>query len=72
MRKWVLAPALRIAIVYALVGGLWILYSDRLVFAIAPDNEIAQRLEIFKGWFYVAFHRRIALPGAASRVQATL
>lgn len=46
--------ALWIGLFYALIGGLWILFSDRLVGAIATDARMLTELQTLKGWFYVA------------------
>ncbi len=45
--------ALRIAVIYALLGGLWILASDRLLAALVSDAALISRIQTFKGWFYV-------------------
>lgn len=45
--------ALRIAAIYAFVGGIWILFSDRTLATIAANPEMLTRLQTFKGWFYV-------------------
>jgi len=44
---------LRIAVLYAFVGGVWILSSDRLLALLVRDPQLANRLQTFKGWFYV-------------------
>ncbi|GAB4548498.1 MAG: hypothetical protein Kow0063_43450 [Anaerolineae bacterium] len=44
---------LRIAGLYALVGGLWILVSDRLLTFLIQDPQVVNRLQTFKGWLYV-------------------
>jgi len=44
---------LKIAAAYAFVGGLWILFSDRLLALLVSDPETLTRLQTFKGWFYV-------------------
>ncbi|HMK55567.1 MAG TPA: ATP-binding protein [Dissulfurispiraceae bacterium] len=44
----------RIALIYALVGSLWILFSDLLVSQISFDTRIFAILSILKGWCYVA------------------
>jgi diguanylate cyclase (GGDEF)-like protein/PAS domain S-box-containing protein len=44
--------ALRIAIVYIIIGGLWILFSDQLIVMFA-DPSIIGLLSILKGWFFV-------------------
>ena len=50
--KWV--TPLHIAILYALVSGTWILFSDRLLGATVTDHRLFLQLSIAKGWFYVA------------------
>ena len=49
-----LSPALRLAVIYAFFGALWILVSDRLSFYLVPDLQLAQRLQTYKGWFFIA------------------
>ena len=45
---------LKVVGVYVLVGGLWILFSDRLLSALVTDVDLLTRLQTVKGWFYVA------------------
>ena len=47
--------ALRVSLLYAVVGALWILFSDRLAGEFIRDPEQLTRLAIFKGWCFVAF-----------------
>ncbi|MCA9427635.1 MAG: PAS domain S-box protein [Candidatus Omnitrophica bacterium] len=44
---------LRVPLIYAGIGVLWILFSDRVLLLIVEDTEELTRLQIFKGWFYV-------------------
>jgi PAS domain S-box-containing protein len=44
----------RIAAIYALVGVLWILLSDRVVAFLYHDQETVTRISIFKGWAFIA------------------
>jgi PAS domain S-box-containing protein len=46
--------ALRTSLIYGLVGGAWILLSDRALVAFVPDPEVLDKLEIYKGWAFVA------------------
>lgn len=46
---------IRVAFLYALFGGLWILLSDRLLSVLVSDNEQLTRLQTLKGWGFVAF-----------------
>lgn len=39
---------------YAVFGGLWILLSDRLLWALVTDPYWSRALQTYKGWFYVA------------------
>ena len=45
---------LRVALLYALFSGAWILFSDRLLAAIATDLDALTRLQTYKGWAFVA------------------
>jgi PAS domain S-box-containing protein len=45
---------LRITLLYALFGGLWIFLSDSVVNALVHDPSIVTRISIMKGWAYVA------------------
>ena len=47
------AVALRVSGVYALLAGLWILVSDRVLVALVPNPEIMARIEVGKGWAFV-------------------
>jgi len=44
---------LRIAAIYTIVGGLWILLSDRLLATLTRDPATLNQLQTLKGWFYV-------------------
>lgn len=46
--------ALTITVIYLLSGGLWILFSDRLLHAFITDAALLLELQTFKGWFFVA------------------
>lgn len=48
------SPATRIAGLYALVSGVWIIGSDSLVHSLAPDQHTAELYSIIKGWAFVA------------------
>lgn len=45
---------LKISLIYLLVGGGWILFSDLLVSALFKDLSFLTRLEIIKGWLFIA------------------
>ena len=46
--------ALRTCLVYAVIGSAWILLSGQVLFALVSDPVIRNRLEIYKGWAFVA------------------
>ncbi len=46
------APA-RISAYYALISGIWILFSDSLLHRLILDRRILLNLSVFKGWFFV-------------------
>lgn len=43
----------RIALAYLILGGLWILLSDKTVSNLNLDKNVETRIEIIKGWGYV-------------------
>ena len=46
--------ALRVALVYAVFAGLWILLSDRAMGLLFRDPEALVEASMLKGWFFVA------------------
>ena len=38
---------------YLLLGGLWILFSDHLLFLLFDDLGVLTMMQTYKGWFYV-------------------
>lgn len=48
-----LKPALRIALLYVLLGTLWILFSDQLLTAFIDAPTLRAQLQTTKGWFFV-------------------
>jgi len=45
--------AAKIAVIYGIVGVLWILLSDNLLSMIISDVDLYKKLATFKGWAYV-------------------
>jgi len=43
----------RIVAAYILVGGLWIVFSDKILNYFIRDPDLLTRIQTFKGWFYV-------------------
>lgn len=46
--------SLKVALVYLLAGGLWILFSDAAVERVVSDPQMLTRLQTWKGWAFVA------------------
>ncbi len=46
--------ALSGALLYAFLGGLWILFSDHALSLLVADQQAYQQLQTYKGWFYIA------------------
>jgi PAS domain S-box-containing protein len=44
----------KIVSIYAVTGGLWILFSDRILSFLTADPEILTQFQTYKGWFFVA------------------
>lgn len=42
-----------ITLAYLLLGGLWILFSDKILTLFTNDPQYLTELQTFKGWFYV-------------------
>jgi PAS domain S-box-containing protein len=45
--------ALKVALIYIVVAGCWILFSDRLLALLVADPERKIEFSIFKGWLFV-------------------
>src|SRR5271157_1885885 len=45
--------AIQITALYWLIGGLWILLSDRFAEAISKDTQTLTTISTYKGWGYV-------------------
>ncbi len=47
--------ALKIALIYFLIGFLWILFSDQFILSIASrSGDSVTILQTYKGWFFVS------------------
>ena len=53
MKNSILQVDLRVSLLYALFGGLWILLSDRLLAAFITDLSLITTLQTYKGWAFV-------------------
>jgi len=54
MKRTTLQIDIRVALLYALFGGLWILLSDRLLAALITDISLLTTLQTYKGWAFVS------------------
>ena len=45
--------ALKVTLIYAIFGGLWILFSDTAVEMFVQDVATLTRLQMIKGWFFI-------------------
>lgn len=54
MPSRMLIPALKIAIIYLVFAGLWIVLSDRAVDLLVSDHDNYVLMQTWKGWFFVA------------------
>lgn len=45
--------AFKIMSFYLLLGGLWILLSDRILDIVVESEELFKQIQLYKGWFYV-------------------
>jgi signal transduction histidine kinase len=43
----------KITIAYLLIGGIWIIFSDKLISSIINDVSFLTEIQTYKGWFYV-------------------
>ncbi|MFO7997787.1 MAG: PAS domain-containing protein [Bacteroidales bacterium] len=48
-----ISPAIKIPLIYVLIGGLWILLSDWLIELWVEDSGMIREAQTHKGWFFV-------------------
>lgn len=53
MKKQRISSALKISLIYALIGGLWILVSDQAASILFSNPVQFLIVQTYKGWFYV-------------------
>lgn len=51
--SWKIDIPLKVAGIYALAGGVWILFSDRALEIMVYDSGVMSRIQTIKGWLYV-------------------
>ena len=44
---------LKVALIYATIGFLWVLFSDRILARVVTDIDTMTRLQSYKGWFFI-------------------
>ena len=54
MRSVITGSPRNVALIYILIGGLWILASDWAVAAVISDPETLTMAQTLKGWFFIA------------------
>lgn len=52
MNKLNIIP-IKVSILYFILGGLWIYFSDRILLLLIDDLIFFSEIQIYKGWFYV-------------------
>lgn len=48
-----ISAALKISIIYLVLGFLWILFSDKILLSLTNEFNELSKIQTFKGWFYV-------------------
>lgn len=46
-------PALTICLAYLIIGCIWILFSGLILNSLISDQQMLNRLEVAKGWFFI-------------------
>jgi len=46
--------SLKVAVIYLLLGGAWILFSDRILLWYFEEPDLLTRVQTVKGWFFVS------------------
>jgi len=46
--------ALKVTLIYFLIGFLWILFSDQIIYKLAENSDTITTIQTYKGWFYVS------------------
>lgn len=48
-----ISPAFKISFIFFIISFIWILFSDKLVYALPIDKESLTALQTLKGWLYI-------------------
>jgi signal transduction histidine kinase len=46
--------ALKVTLIYFLIGFLWILFSDRLIYKLEETGNAITTIQTYKGWFFIS------------------
>jgi signal transduction histidine kinase len=46
--------AIKVTFIYFLIGFLWILFSDQLIYKLAETSDVITTIQTYKGWFFVS------------------
>ena len=52
-REFIL-PALKTALIFLVVGFVWVLVSDELLHQLSPNHKIESQIQTYKDWFFIA------------------
>ncbi len=44
---------LRITLIYLILGGLWILFSEKITASFTNDIDLLTTIQMYKGWFFI-------------------
>jgi PAS domain S-box-containing protein len=48
--EWI---SIKIAVIYTIFSGLWILLSDQILYFLVRDPEVMTKIQIIKGWIFI-------------------
>jgi len=43
----------KLSLLYLLIGGIWIIFSDKMLSSMSNDIDFLTKTQMYKGWFYV-------------------
>lgn len=52
-KRFAFTSAFKIAVLYAIAGMLWILFSDKLLQSFTDNPQVLTEFQTIKGWFYI-------------------
>jgi PAS domain S-box-containing protein/putative nucleotidyltransferase with HDIG domain len=54
MKNWKVSPVLKFTVIYTLIGGAWVLFSDQIVEKLFSDPTLLSIAQTYKDWLYLA------------------